>query len=144
LSDPSVPRAWSRSKRNSWDFCDRAGCFEPRRPSPRVPSRYCDDTCRDVSRRVRDRERKWKDRKGRKTSTRRRDEHHVPQHERNRLGSQKANSPISRTTDHRKTTVRDYRNARARTLSSRETLQEDPQHDRETSAGRRPRAPPSA
>lgn len=52
-------RAWSRSKNNPPDFCDRPGCYESRRSSLRAPSRYCGDDCRQAIRRVRDREHKW-------------------------------------------------------------------------------------
>ena len=51
--------AWSRSKNNFPDFCDRPGCYQPPRVSHRAPSRYCGDDCRQAIRRVRDRERKW-------------------------------------------------------------------------------------
>ncbi len=50
---------WSRSKDDSLDFCDRPGCYDPRRVSHRAPSRYCGNECRNEVRRVRDRERKW-------------------------------------------------------------------------------------
>lgn len=51
--------AWSRSKANSRDFCDRPGCYEPLPSSTRAPARYCDRNCRQAVRRVVDRERKW-------------------------------------------------------------------------------------
>lgn len=51
--------AWSRSKRFSSDFCDRVGCYDPVRRSPRAQARYCGDECRQAMRRVLDRERKW-------------------------------------------------------------------------------------
>lgn len=53
-------RAWSRSKNFHEDFCDRPGCYEPRRTSFRAPAKYCGDQCRRAVRRVLDRERKWK------------------------------------------------------------------------------------
>lgn len=53
-------RAWSRSRIFHEDFCDRPGCYEPRRTSPRAPAKYCGDDCRQAVRRVLDRERKWK------------------------------------------------------------------------------------
>ena len=40
-------------------FCDRPGCYAPVRDSCRARSRYCGDSCRNVMRRVLDRERKW-------------------------------------------------------------------------------------
>jgi hypothetical protein len=51
--------AWSRSKSVSADFCDRPGCYESTRPSIRIVTRYCSDSCREAVRRVIDRERKW-------------------------------------------------------------------------------------
>ena len=44
----------------------------------------------------------------------------------------------------RRVSVRGYRSPSEATVSSRETHQEVPKDDRETSAGCRPRAPPSA
>lgn len=52
-------RAWSRSNSLSADFCDRVGCYDSVRYSPRTPARYCSDECRQAMRRVLDRERKW-------------------------------------------------------------------------------------
>jgi len=112
--DTPTSRAWSRSKKYPRDFCDRPGCFEPLRSSSRAPAHYCGDACREAVRRVRDRERKWK--------------------KRNRAA----------TASGRSMSVRSYRDSPKPALSSRETHQEVPKHDRETSTGRRPRAPPSA
>ena len=59
-NQPAGPdRAWSRSKNSDQDFCDRPGCYDPRRSSSRAAARYCSDTCRQALRRVTDRERKW-------------------------------------------------------------------------------------
>jgi len=113
-SDTSTSRAWSRSKKYPGNFCDRPGCFEPLRSSSRAPAHYCGDACRQAVRRVRDRERKWKQRRS-------------------------ATTPSGRSTP-----VHTYRGFPKPVLSSRKTPQEIPKHDRETSAGRRPRAPPSA
>ena len=52
-------RAWSRSEKHPEIFCDRPGCYEPVRNSPRAPARYCSDACRVAVERARDRERKW-------------------------------------------------------------------------------------
>ncbi len=111
--DAPRPRAWSRSKRNPRNFCARPGCFEPLRPSSRAPARYCGNACCQAVRRVRDRERKWKKRHG-----------------------ETVTSGVS-------ITVRSYRGLPRPALSSQKTHQEVPKHDRETSTGRRPRAPPS-
>ena len=64
LSDePSAQRgtdgAWSRRNNIPEDFCDRPGCYEPTRSSPRVAAKYCGDECRSAMANVRDRERKW-------------------------------------------------------------------------------------
>ncbi len=57
---PNAPaRAWSRSKQIPGNFCDRPGCYEETRYSPKVASKYCCDTCREAVAKVRDRERKW-------------------------------------------------------------------------------------
>lgn len=50
--------AWSRSRRHPAIFCDRPGCYEPLRDSPRAPASYCGDDCRAAMRQARDRERK--------------------------------------------------------------------------------------
>jgi len=56
--------AWSRSDKNLPEvFCDRPGCYEPPRESPRAPAHYCGDACRAAMRQVRDRERKYLARK---------------------------------------------------------------------------------
>jgi hypothetical protein len=55
--------AWSRSKRHPEVFCDRPGCYEPTRDSPRVAASYCGDNCCRAMRQARDRERKWLRRK---------------------------------------------------------------------------------
>ena len=55
--------AWSRSRRHPEIFCDRPGCYEPPRDSPRAPALYCGDDCRAAMRQARDRQRKWLRRK---------------------------------------------------------------------------------
>jgi hypothetical protein len=55
--------AWSHSRRHVEIFCDRPGCYEPPRDSPRVPASYCGEACRAAMHRVQDRERKWLARK---------------------------------------------------------------------------------
>lgn len=55
--------AWSRSRRHPQIFCDRPGCYEPPRDSPRAAASYCGDDCRAAMRQARDRERKWLRRK---------------------------------------------------------------------------------
>lgn len=51
--------AWSRSKVNRKDFCNRPGCYAPLLADTRAPARYCRRECRLAVRRVLDRERKW-------------------------------------------------------------------------------------
>ncbi len=150
-SSPSPPKsgrkrcAWSRSKNNLGDFCDRAGCYEPLRPSCRAPARYCSDTCREAEHRVRDRERKYRRRKEkaadcwppRKNGSSRGDRRQAP--------SKAAPDREPVMNIGRLVRVRGYRSRPVATVPSRETHEEEvPKHDRETSAGRRPRAPPSA
>jgi hypothetical protein len=55
--------AWSRSRMHPQIFCDRPGCYEPPRDSPRAPASYCGGDCRAAMRRARDCERKWLRRK---------------------------------------------------------------------------------
>jgi hypothetical protein len=58
-TSPDEASAWSRRNNIPEDFCDRPGCYEPPRPSPRVTAKYCGDECRSAMANVRDRERKW-------------------------------------------------------------------------------------
>jgi hypothetical protein len=60
---PANSGAWSRSRRHPQIFCDRPGCYESLRGSPRAPASYCGDDCRAAMRQARDRERKWLRRK---------------------------------------------------------------------------------
>jgi hypothetical protein len=60
LADPARGHAKRRSRKIfPGPICDRPGCFERPRFSPRAPARYCGDECRQAMRRVQDRERKW-------------------------------------------------------------------------------------
>ena len=60
---PAEPCAWSRNRKYPAIFCNRPGCYESPRYSPRVPASYCGDDCCAAMRRVRDREHKWLRRK---------------------------------------------------------------------------------
>jgi hypothetical protein len=60
---PAETCAWSRSRKFPEIFCDRPGCYEPPRDSPRAPASYCGDECRAAMHQARDRERKWLRRK---------------------------------------------------------------------------------
>lgn len=55
---PAENGAWSHSRRHPAIFCDRPGCYDPPRDSPRAPASYCGDDCRAAMRQARDRERK--------------------------------------------------------------------------------------
>ena len=142
-SEAPTPRAWSRSKKNLGECCDRPGCFEPRRPSRHVPSRYCGDTCRQASRRVRDRERKWKKRKRQVTSMWQQCEGRAARRARRPVGRNRSMGQGASAASACPSAVRHYRDGSPGALSSRETLQEVSPYDRETSAGRRSRPPPS-
>jgi len=142
--DAPGSRAWSRSERIVGYFCDRPGCFSPRRPFSRAPAHYCGDLCRQAVQRVRDRERKWKQRKKKAIATRQSyDRSRVWQGPRQR-GRHEPTGQATNMSSGRPIPVRDYRDASRAALSSCETHQEVRKDDRETSAGRRPRAPPSA
>jgi hypothetical protein len=60
---PAENGAWSHSRRHPAILCDRPGCYEPPRDSPRAPAAYCGDDCRGAMHQARDRERKWLRRK---------------------------------------------------------------------------------
>jgi hypothetical protein len=63
LAEPARGHAKRCVKKNSCGpICDRPGCFEPPRSSPRAAARYCGDECRQAMRRAQDRERKWRTR----------------------------------------------------------------------------------
>jgi hypothetical protein len=150
-SSSSLPKsrlkrcAWSRSKNNLGDFCDRAGCYEPLRSSCRAPAHYCSDECRQAMHRVRDRERKYRRRKGKAAARGPWKENGSPRGGRRQCPCNATPDREPDTNFSRPTHVRGYRNPPAATVPSRETHEEEvPKHDRETSAGRRPRAPPSA
>ncbi len=137
-------RAWSRCKKNLHDFCDRPGCFEPRRPSRRAPACYCAGDCRPAVRRVQDRERKWKRRKDHVAAAARRSARHPGRHERKHAAPHGTTYCVVTTTARSAHPVRGYRDGARCAVSSRETHPEVPTHDQETSAGPGSRAPPSA
>lgn len=56
---PLAECASLRSTRHSGPICDRVGCYDPPRVTPQCDAAYCSHECRDVMRRVRDRERKY-------------------------------------------------------------------------------------
>ena len=55
----TTPGAWSRRRKKfPTPFCDRPGCYEPQRETTCGQACYCGGECREEMRRVRDRERK--------------------------------------------------------------------------------------
>ena len=137
-------RAWSRSETIPEHFCDRPGCYNPVRPSCRAPTRYCSDECRQAMQRVTDRERKYKWRRRRAAAGGRDDKESSTQWDRRQAAYSAAADRGAPTARGHRLSVRGHRNPSEATVSSRETRQEVPKDDRETSAGCRPRAPPSA
>jgi hypothetical protein len=113
------------------------------RPSRRVPARYCGDSCRQAMDRVRQRERKYKRRKGATTAVWLADQDgHLRQDRRTTVGSTATGEPRATSLGRRKA-VRGHGPSPEARIPFPETHPETPD-DRETSAGRRPRAPPSA
>jgi hypothetical protein len=141
-----APRAWSRNRRHPENFCDRPGCYEPVRPCCRARARYCGKECSKAMGRVRDRERKCKWRTNKRATRRRRGKHASRQRDRRQIPDNAAAKQSTKTATDRRTcpeSVRGYRRPAGAVLSCHETHQEVPEHDRETSLGRGPRAPPS-
>lgn len=137
--------AWSRSNKNLPEiFCDRPGCYEPPRESPRVAARYCGDACRAAMRRVQDRERKYLSRKTKAGRLKRRLEYqaakvkrcqcrHVPR-------SLPSDAPLAQY-DLPRGSVLSYRGDGQQALGCfgpKEITTDDP----ETTPRARPRAPP--
>ena len=142
--DVSEGSAWSRSAKIPEKFCDRPGCFREVRPSHRAPARYCSDECRQAVRRVSDRERKFKDRRKKSAASGGDGPLRPGGRDRRQVSCAVADGRALEAVSAKRNRVRSYRGPTAAGLSSRETHQEAPKHDRETSTGRRPRAPPSA
>jgi hypothetical protein len=151
--EPVADCAWSRSRKNSADFCDRPGCYEPCRDSCRCQARYCGDECRQAMRRVRDRERKHLNRKTNSGRLKRRLEHQArraARRERIPPGPPPSTRPSNAVADNASTAVAPvggYRSLPGSSLSSaasQRTSLEEPADDRKTPADSRPRPPPSA
>lgn len=140
--DPDSDGAWSRSKKNPAPFCDRPGCYEPRRRVTRSPARYCGDGCAQDVRRVLDRERKWLRRKRPAGRLKRRWEYERQRRRRCSASGDSSQLAAGRRKC-RSDAVRNYRDRQARGLSCRDSFQEDPTDDREEAARARPRPPPS-
>jgi hypothetical protein len=137
-------------------MCDRPGCFEPPRASA-APAHYCGDECCQAMRRVRDRERKWKCRKGKAGCLKRRRQHQAAQATRRQLcfahTNNQKNSYQTPLGDESHP-VRVSGHTAMRTLNSshsqtKQTLgsspcQEVPADDQERDPPSRPRPPPAS
>jgi hypothetical protein len=135
-------RAWSRRRKNSAPFCDRPGCYEPRREACRCQAKYCGDECRQAYKRVLDRERKWLRRKKLEETS---FDGCQALLERLASGPRKCASANSNPA-HRRTPVVDYRSCEQKQVSFLDSdfqPLEEPDDDRETSFAARSRAPPS-
>lgn len=149
-SRPSGADAWgadgalSRKKKTPAPFCDRVGCYEPRRSCPSDQARYCGDGCRRAIRRVRDRERKWLLRKTPAGRFKRRLEYQVQRAARaaqRATGTADSSRIRLRTMGSRSATIGiSSRLGYPVTINRKEVIDED----QETRADRGPRAPPSS
>jgi len=138
--------AWSRSRRHPQIFCDRVGCYEALRDSPRAPASYCGDDCRAAMRQARDRERKWLRRKTEAGHFKRRLEYQAVRAKRCRDHVASADLTRERSAarpDTEPNAVLFYRRDGDGTLDSRaptEVIAHDPQR----TLGSRPRPPPAS
>ena len=130
--------AWSRRRKISADFCDRPGCYEPRRPCCNSQARYCSDDCRQAVQRVHDRERKWRSRKTYGGRFKRRLEYERARGRRQRWYRSVASVKVAEFSD----AVLDSSGSQGQAVPY-QSLQE-PSHDPQTHPGDRPRAPPSS
>jgi hypothetical protein len=151
ISDPQSgcpePSAWSRSETPlPRVVCDRPGCYEPPRDSRRTPASYCSDACRGAMRRVRDRERKYLDRKTKAGRLKRRLEYAAAAKQRLALPSASEDAPRPRAmaggVGAEKIAVGGYGQGEESRLPLRQSS-EVAEHDPQTSSGSRPRAPPA-
>ena len=144
--------AWSRNEKiPAGSICDRPGCFEPPRTSIRAPADYCGDECRQVMRRVRDRERKWKSRKTKAGRLKRRLEYQdarakYRQHPITRSGDREdSRQAASSHGSHDPVGVYRYAEKTALGLPyPQDQNQKAPNHDQQTSPGCRSRPPPAS
>lgn len=132
--------AWSRGNENSAAFCDRPGCYQPRRPSERCPSRYCGQACAQAVRRVQDRERKWLRRKTFAGQLKRRLEYEI-QRRRRGARTDDARGPAEFAPKSGRQAVLNYRELATEGVSCGDA-QETPD-DPEKAVDSRPRPPPS-
>ena len=138
-------RAWSRSEKHPEVFCDRPGCYEPVRNSPRAPARYCSDACRAAVERARDRERKWLLRNREVGRFKRRLEYQAARAKRccgRGLPDSAASGRFSAVAQGLPLAVQDYRSPGSPRLDFTESREANC-HDSKTHPGSRPRAPPA-
>lgn len=147
---PVKGSAWSRSRRHPEIFCDRPGCYEPLRDSPRAPASYCGDDCRAAMRQARDRERKWLRRKTVAGRFKRRLEYQAARAKRRGDRVASGGMTAGRTSawsgtkaGHPLGPVLFYRRDGEGAIDSR-AAPEVIAHDPQTSLGSRPRAPPTS
>jgi hypothetical protein len=138
--------AWSRSGRLPQIFCDRPGCYEPLRDSPRAPASYCGDDCRAAMRQVRDRERKWLRRKTEASRFKRRLEYRAARakrHQERVASGEMAPQRSAAQPGTKPGSVLFYRRDGDGVLDSRAPT-EVTAHDSQTTLGSRPRPPPAS
>jgi len=147
--DEAPPRAWSRSERILHDFCDRPGCYAPLCDVRRGPCQYCAGDCRQAERRVQDRERKFKARQ-KEADQREAQERKLAtpagtprtisagEWKRYRVAAERSSARVRTSSTPTDAALSSH--DRAELLDIPEEVSE---HDRETSPGHRPRAPPS-
>jgi hypothetical protein len=143
---PAEACAWSRSRKIPEDFCDRPGCYEPPRDSPRVPASYCGDECREAMRQARDRERKWLRRKTEAGRFKRRLEYQAARSKRRQGGVTCGNRAAGQSPAKREPAagaVLLYRRSGDAALDLSVATEVIP-HDPQTDSGSRPRAPPAS
>lgn len=138
--------AWSRSTKNfPAALCDRPGCYEPPRDSPRASAHYCGDACCEAMRRVRDRERKYLSRKTPKGRLKRRREYQAAKLKRcqGRGASRSGFSdPPLAPSDSPQGSVLAYGQSADPQLGFSHSREVTP-HDSQTTPDARPRAPPA-
>ena len=139
------PRAWSRSEKHPEVFCDRPGCYELVRNSPRAPACYCSDACRAAVERARDRERKWLLRNREVGRFKRRLEYQAARAKRccgRAFLDSPASGRLSTVAQGLPPAVQDYRSTSSSRLDFKESRGANC-HDSQAHSGSRPRAPPA-
>lgn len=141
----SDTRAWSRSNSLPEIICDRPGCYEPPRDSPRRAASYCSDDCRTAVDQARDRERKWLRRKREAGRFKRHLEYEASKARRRQGPAAPGDSTANRCSAHCDPSlhaVLDYRGTDGSRLGC-EASEEVNRHDSQEGSASRPRAPPA-